>query len=780
MDSTGAATAVRLAALGGLASGLALAPVAAGQAAAPPAIIGAAAALGLGIVRPARLRGPAAAAWLLLLAISSATLGFGCGLVRLASIDAGAASLDGGARASISGHLTAAPTRSAGRLRLRVETPDGRLLVDTPDAGLDLAPGDGVQATGIAREPLPWERAYLSRLGYRAVLSAPEVTRLDAPRRGLAGWLDTVRSRAEAALGTGTGEAPASLLRGFVLGQDDRIAAETVEDFRRSGLAHLLAVSGTNVMLLSLLAFAVLGLLGVPLRPRLLCVLVLIAIYVPVAGAGPSIQRAGVMGAVGVIAVLASRPRSRGFALLLAAAATLAFNPRASGDVGWQLSFAAVAGIVLWTGRLRDLLQGPEPERRSPVRRALAEGAGLTIAATVATAPLMAHHFDAFPITSLPANLLALPAVAPVMWLGMAAGAAGQVPGAPVEPITAAAGAVAAYIAQVAEWMGAPRWALLELELPTLTEVATAYALLGGVVTIALRWSQRRRALRPARAPLAIALLAAAVGSLAVAPAAARLLTGPPAPAPPELGELAVTLLDVGQGDAILLEPGDGDAILVDAGPPGAGAAARVRELGRDRLGALVVTHTDTDHAGGAAEVLSGVPTAYLGQANPDPALVAVARATGARPRELTAGGTMRSGSLRLDVLWPPSGLLESVLADDEPNRLSVVLRARFRGFTMLLTGDAEAEVAAIDPGPIDVLKVAHHGSEDAGLASLVMRSRPELGVISAGAGNPFGHPDETTLDTLADEGVAILRTDTGGELRIEADRRGWRATASR
>ena len=96
------------------------------------------------------------------------------------------------------------------------------------------------------------------------------------------------------------------------------------------------------MILLALLAMPLLALLGVPLRARLLCVLALIAIYVPVTGAGPSIQRAGVMGAAGVIAALAGRPRSRWYALLLAAFVTLAINPRASGDAGWQLSFAAV------------------------------------------------------------------------------------------------------------------------------------------------------------------------------------------------------------------------------------------------------------------------------------------------------------------------------------------------------------------------------------------------------------------------------------------------------
>jgi competence protein ComEC len=196
-------------------------------------------------------------------------------------------------------------------------------------------------------------------------------------------------------------------------------------------------------MLLALLGAWLLALLGVALRARLLALLALIAVYVPVAGAGPSIQRAGIMGAAGVVAMLAGRPRWRWYAVLLAALLTLLLNPRSIGDPGWQLSFAAVIGILLFAGRVRDVVLALGSRRRpgdraeriaadaSPraARRALAEGAGVTIAATLATAPLFAHHFGAVSLASLPANLLALPAIPPLMWLGMLAAMLWAAPG---------------------------------------------------------------------------------------------------------------------------------------------------------------------------------------------------------------------------------------------------------------------------------------------------------------------------------------------------------------
>ena len=294
-------------------------------------------------------------------------------------------------------------------------------------------------------------------------------------------------------------DAEAALARGFVLGQDDRIAPRMVEDFQRSGLAHLLAVSGQNVVLLALLATPMLAALGLPLRARLLWLLALIALYVPLAGGGASIQRAGAMGAAGIVATLSGRPASRLYALLLAVAATLALNPRASTDIGWQLSFAAVAGIFVFVAPVRELLASWLGDRAWS--RGLVDGLAVTLAATLATAPLMALHFESVSATSLAANVLALPAVAPAMWLGMLSAALGQLPAVPVEPLNWVNSLLLAYIAALARWMAAPRWALLPVEGIAAPGVVAAYAaLLGG--GLALRgWTRGRRGLKLSRRP---------------------------------------------------------------------------------------------------------------------------------------------------------------------------------------------------------------------------------------------------------------------------------------
>jgi len=247
-------------------------------------------------------------------------------------------------------------------------------------------------------------------------------------------------------------------------------------------------------------------------------------------------------------------------------------------------------------------------------------------------------------------------------------------------------------------------------------------------------------------------------------------LPPPGAPAGPEPG-LRVSVLDVGQGDSILLEPRDGDPVLVDAGPYDAHVAEQLRDRGVDRLAALVVTHPDADHDGGAADVLRGLDVSHLLYARAGDATLAAAAATGAGREPVAEGSALRSGDLRIRVLWPPRDQAAGV----EPNAAALVALARWHRFRLLLTGDAEAELAPVHPGDVDVLKVAHHGSEDAGLPALLAETTPELAVISVGAGNPYGHPSPATLDALHDANVPVARTDEAGEIQIAAGGGEWR-----
>ena len=602
---------------------------------------------------------------------------------------------------------------------------------------------------------------------------------------------EEIRGRAEVALGRSMPAREAALARGFVLGEDEAVDEATVEDFRRAGLSHLLAVSGQNVALLALLVMPMLAALGMPLRARLVWVLGAIVVYVPLAGAGPSIVRAGVMGGLTVLATLAGRRSSRLFGLAVAAAVTLAIDPRVAADVGWQLSFAAVLGIVAFAAPLRRAIAGRIGARGW--RGALAEGAAVTVAATLATAPLIAFHFESLSTTTLAANLLALSAVAPAMWLGMLAAIGGQVPGFPVAVLNALAAPLLAYVAQVAAWCGRPSWAYMHVRLG-IGGLVASYAAIAGValVTPTLRRRHRLATLRAgngADGPIRrggldvsarrlrgqwVALVAC--GALALG----LLWAGGGSAGSTPVSGLRVSVLDVGQGDAILLQPAHAAPVLVDGGPPGDGLASKLRDEGVKHLGVAIVTHEQSDHAGGIEELLGRFPVGRLLYGRLSRRLRGEAVAAAVAPARVAEGDEIRSGALRLQVLWPPPELLAEPPAGADPNAQALVLLARWHRFSMLLTADAEAEAVPIDSGPLDVLKVAHHGSDDAGLGALLERTSPRLAVISVGDGNPFGHPTPTTLATLAEHGVPTLRTDRDGTVTLEVRGREVGVTTSR
>jgi competence protein ComEC len=793
----------RFVGLGGAVAGLALSPLAP---AAPSAqALGALpiAVIVLAALRPRRDRG--AVPWLALVGLVAALTGLLVGGARLRAIDAGALRVRPGTHATVEGFVAGVPRRNGDEVAVRVDAPAGHVLVVSPEPVGELPVGSEVRTEGLLVPPEPWREGYLRRQGVAMVLRTDRIDSLSGRRAGLSGWIDEVRRRAEEALGRGMPESESALARGFVLGEDDRIDHATREDFQRSNLTHLLAVSGENVILLCVLAWPLLALLGLTLRARLIGALGVIAIYVPVTGAGASIQRAGVMGAAGLIAALADRPRSRWYAVLLAVAVTLAINPRADGDVGWQLSFAAVIGIMLWAKRLAGLISGGS--RRGSARRALAEAVAVTAAATIATAPLMAEAFDQFSPAALPANVLAAPAVAPAMWLGMLTGILGQLPLIPVEPINWLDSLCLAYISQIAHWLAAPNWALLTVHLRSAWAVLAAYAGLLLAMELLLRWLTLRREGRtkaaghPAfaeetspsifgghkhRRRIEASEASGSLRRMAGWPAAAVVATsaivitavlswpfgGSTQSAP--ANDLVVRVLDVGQGDSILLQPPGAKPVLVDTGPPDDHVEDRLHELGIDRLAAIVISHDQSDHAGELGDLLASVEVDRVVYGESDPRLRGAALAAGAEPSQLAEGSGLDFGALHLTALWPPRELLGERGGD--PNLLCLVLLAHWRHFTMLLTGDAEAESVPMDPGPIDVLKVSHHGSEDAGLDGLLERSVPKLAVISVGEGNRYGHPTPETVSELEDHRVLVMRTDRQGEVDIDAGASGWTA----
>ncbi len=599
------------------------------------------------------------------------------------------------------------------------------------------------------------ERAWLARQGIHVVMRGEDWRQIGR-RGGVSGIGDRLRDRIETAVGRGTTGLRRGIVLGVVLGEDEGLPDTVRRDFRASGLYHLLAVSGQNV------AFIAAGFLGLGWLLRLrrvvreLLTLAGIGAYVLAVGWQPSVARAAVAGGLASLAWLVARPRDRWHFFALGALVLLVWMPTSIFDPGFQLSFAAVAAIFAVVPRARALLAA------SPLPSRLAEACAVALVCGLITAPIVLVQFGRAPVYTVPANVVAEPAMPLVLGLGLLAGAVDPIAPTGAAALAWLAGWAAAWLELVASTFGAlpgaqvgPRGALV-LTLAT-----------GGVLA-ALRFGRSRleRVTRTQTAALVAAALVAGVGWWATRPAAQPWV---------EPAGLRVTFLDVGQGDSTLLETRTG-RVLVDEGPPEANVASQLERRGIRSLSAIVLTHPQRDHVGGAANVLRHLRVGFVldpelaATGTDEEEAMAAARQRGVPVRAARAGEEFRLGGLHFEVLNPPDAGTPS----EDPNQNAVVLLVSYGETDILLTADAESDVTSDLPlKPVEVLKVAHHGSADLGLEDELETLRPRVAVISVGRGNDYGHPRPETLAALATvPGISVYRTDEDGAVVVESDGR--------
>jgi competence protein ComEC len=719
------------------------------------ALLLAAVAGGLGALAGERARAP-------LLACALVLAGLWWGSVRLETLDRSLLEAEIGRAALARVEVTGPVRRSEFGVRVPVRVRRfGDLEPDEP-ARLDLppqaAPPQGAVLEVIATIAQPRdpeeegdfdEAGYLRRQGIHVLLRADDF-RVVGRRGGIGALADTLRRSVARSLESVPAGERRAVLAGVVLGEDEGLEADLRDSFRASGLYHILAVSGQNVAYVVAGTILLVWALGLPRWLGELGALATVAAYVLAVGWQPSVVRAGIAGGLASLAWLTSRPRDRWYFLLVGAAVLLAWNPNSLLEPGFQLSFSAVAAIfvlVPWIGRR---LEGyPLPAR-------LAEVIAVSAACGLVTAPVLWLHFGAIPVYSVIANALAAPVVAPLLGLALAAAALHPVAPEPSVALIWLDAWLAAYLAFCARLVGGLPYAQ--------ANSLTALGILAGGGLCALLFAYMRGP---------VLRRVAAVGGLALALAVAWQVAPDGGGAPPPPGGLRITVLDVGQGDAILLQVAEG-AVLVDQGPPEAEVAAQLDELGVDDLVALVLTHPQRDHVGGAADVLERVEV----QAVVDPLLPAAsedeeAALAAAREREVPvvaarAGRSFRVGALRVRILWPEGVASPS----DDPNDHAIVLVASYGEIDALLTADAEGNVTVpIRPPPAEILKVAHHGSADPFLPQLLALVRPRVAVVSVGARNDYGHPTPSALAALESvRGLEVYRTDRDGRVTIETD----------
>lgn len=660
----------------------------------------------------------------------------------------------------------------------------------TADRVLEWRAGRLVRVPAILREPTTYrnpgmgdESRALARRGISLVGTVKSLALVEIVGRGRAveeaaasarRWARVQLARFVGRWGGPSGAITTAIL----IGDRTGLSEQDQRRLQEAGTYHVIAISGGNIAILTMLLLGAARLSRVPGRVSAAIVIAALLFYGVLAGAGASVARA-VMAAVIYLGGRIFDHRGPALnALGVAAAGALALSAVTAFDAGFILSFGATLGILLGAPRLLA-----PTRRRATFGRAVVSAATSLLVATVcaelALAPAGAVIFSRITFAGLVLNFAAIPLMTVVQAAAMATLVA-----APVSPATASACGYVAHVAATwlvssARLVDVAPWLFRNVPPPSWWLVAAYYA----ACAMAL--------LLPRHAGRALAAALACLGLMLAAPRFATATGVPPRAA----SSIRVVYFDVGQGDAtVVILPG-GHALLVDAGgmsSSGFDVGARVvapslRAVGVRALESLVVTHADPDHAGGAASIVhafaprsiwEGVPVP------PDPTmreLAALASARRAAWRILQAGDVQREGEVEIRVLHPPPPEWERqrVRNDD-----SVVLEIRMGSVSIVLPGDIEraAEhvvLPRLSLAPLVVLKAPHHGSATSSTPPFLAAVHPAAVIFSAGQNNRFGHPAAAVVARYAAAHVPMFNTATDGAVILDTDGksveiRGW------
>ncbi len=644
-----------------------------------------------------------------------------------------------------------------------------------------LRPGDTLLVSGRVEHPEPIGdfdyAAWLASRRISAVMWVQESEFLGAARiERPTAVLHSVRSRLAGALQRGISAPQSALAQALLLGIRGELPEAVKDSFRTAGMAHLLAISGLHVgivMALSLAAASAAVGRGTPLAVALAALTVWT--YAALSGFDPPVVRASIMGSLALTQIMLGRGMRSVTALLLAATVMVGAQPAILGNLSFQLSFTAMAGVLVALPLITVLsgtIGGSLAASGSAMARWFGYGITLLIASavistftTVATVPLVAMHFGSIPLMSVPATILAMPA----MPLALVGSAATAIIGQLATPLAAAVGTLTwgplAWLIWVADAMPA-----VLIPAPWLTPpVAIAWYIGWGMLVALLSVPQVRRAASdwrrgPTWRPGGLARLLVAVVPVAALTVLlfAIQLSGSRAD-----GRLHVYVLDIGQGDAILVMTPDGRQMLVDGGPDPTAILSALGSLlpaGDRTLDVVAATHLDSDHVGGLIGVLDRYDANVVLQSadTPDSVLHPQWRSVLDRHGHPVAmvkeGHNIRLGDqVFLEVLYPPADGLPAGV-EKSANNLSTVMRLTYGEVSFLLTGDVEQDAErflAATMGPAlksNVLKVGHHGSRSSTSSGFVRSVAPESAVISAGRENRYGHPSPEVIRRLEEE----------------------------
>lgn len=559
-----------------------------------------------------------------------------------------------------------------------------------------------------------------------------------------------------------------ALVRALVLGDRSLLSDEQEDPMARSGLLHLLAISGLHVALIGMSWYAASG----PLLRRLLrswhavewiraaSTIGLVTAYVGLAGWPPSGVRALVMGAWVLAATLLQRPSASWNALAGAALVVLLLRPQELASAGFHLSFGAVAGILAFATPWRRWIDSVS---RSAWGRYLGNSIGVSIGATIGTAPALLYHFGYLPLAGILLNVIAIPAGSLLLASILLSLVAGVAAAGPAEAFVSVSIACMSALAHLASF-GADALQFLTVS-RYVREPLVVAAFTAACIAAAFAFQPRLRW----RGLIVALFLLAAHQALRVSDAPHT---------------LDLVFLDVGHGDATVVHLPGGPVLLVDTGAPGSGERTilpHLQRYARGRADAVVLTHPDGDHTGGLPYLIEEAAVGRVfvnGQRDSSALSLTIEQQLAASRRRATV---LRRGmrlkldpSVAIDVLSPGRPI------PDDDNDASVVLRIQYGDHCFLLTGDAErgSEEKLVellgDRLRCDVVKVGHHGSRTSSTEAFVDAAGEESrwALVSVGRASRYGLPDEEVVRRWQVAADSLHVTARSGALWLRSDGR--------
>ena len=565
----------------------------------------------------------------------------------------------------------------------------------------------------------------------------------------------------------------ANFLTGLLLGDRTNISPEIKNAFVNTGVVHVLAVSGSHVVLVVAILYSLCGLLRVPGRMTIVVTILGILFYMLLTGSAPSIVRACLMAIVVLLAKLFQERTNVYNALGVSAIIILVYDAQQLFDVGCQLSYGAVFSMAYFFPKLKLLIRRI-PERWEEIKGidTVLQLFAVSLAAQIGTIPFTAHYFGRVSIVSLLANLVVVPLAGFNITIGFAS--------VFVSIFSGWAGSAINEVNALLIWF-VLKFVVLANAVPYASILTPVFGLretmfYGAAIAFLFSLGNIERARR---------ILVVAAGMAVLCFCEEALFP------PPESGRLLrVTFIDVGQGDAALIECPSGEKILVDAGEKTVShdvgektVVPYLRRRGIGYLDAVVVSHPDADHLGGVPYVLRNIAVGRVidgGQAAASELYRDYAGIMKSKNHSLVRRGErlLEIPDMRLYVLHPTDDFVDVDSSDgfEGANNSSVVIKLVYGRQSFIFVGDAEALVEKDlvqqygDFLQCDILKVGHHGSRTSSSEEFLAVMKPHIAVVSVGKFNKFRHPSKSVLQKLKDHTIEIHRTDEEGAIEFESD----------